>query len=133
MSSPTEQLVEDAAAVYFGVIGAATKRGVKIDDAGERSDAPQITLKGRLTAALYRLNRSLPHDTIEEVVQILPNDLQKEADAVIGSLRDMHAPLMVESRKLATLRDNLLSKLLSGKVRVKESERTLGTSYEIGQ
>ena len=71
MSSPTEQLVEDVASVYFGAIGAATKRGVEIDDAGERGDASQVTLKGRLAAALHRLNLDLPHDSIEEVVRIL--------------------------------------------------------------
>ena len=71
MSSPTEQLVEDVASVYFGAIGAATKRGVEIDDAGERDDASQVTLKGRLAAALHRLNTDLPHDSIEEVVRIL--------------------------------------------------------------
>ena len=71
MSSPTEQLVEDVASVYFGAIGAATKRGVEIDDAGERGEASQVTLKGRLAAALHRLNPDLPHDTIEEVVRIL--------------------------------------------------------------
>ena len=68
MASPTEQLVEDVASVYFGAIGAATKRGVEIDDAGERGDASQVTLKGRLAAALHRLNTDLPHDSIEEVV-----------------------------------------------------------------
>ena len=71
MSSLTEQLVEDVASVYFGAIGAATKRGVEIDDAGERGDASQVTLKGRLAAALHRLNTDLPHDSIEEVVRIL--------------------------------------------------------------
>ena len=71
MSSPTEQLVEDVAAVYFGAIGAATKCGVEIDDAGERGDASQVMLKGRLAAALHRLNLDLPHDSIEEVVRIL--------------------------------------------------------------
>ena len=70
-SSPTEQLVEDVAAVYFGAIGAATKRGVEIDDSGERSDATEVVLKGRLSAALHRLNADLPHDTVEEVVRIL--------------------------------------------------------------
>ena len=49
-ASPTEQLVEDVASVYFGAIGAATKRGVEIDDAGERGDASQVTLTGRLAA-----------------------------------------------------------------------------------
>ena len=71
LSSPTEQLVEDVAAVYFGAIGAATKRGVEIDDAGERGDATQVMLKGRLGAALHRLNPDLPHDAVEEVVRIL--------------------------------------------------------------
>ena len=71
MSSPAEQLVEDVASVYFGAIGAATKRGVEIDDAGERGDASQVTLKGRLATALHRLNRDLPHASIEEVARIL--------------------------------------------------------------
>ena len=34
MTAPTEQLVEDVASVYFGVLGISTKRGVEIDDAG---------------------------------------------------------------------------------------------------
>lgn len=71
MSSPTEQLVEDVASVYFGVIGVAIKRGVEIDDAGERADASQCVLQGRLGAALHRLNAGLPHDTIEGVVRTL--------------------------------------------------------------
>ncbi|MBK9166389.1 MAG: type I restriction endonuclease subunit R, partial [Bryobacterales bacterium] len=71
MSSPTEQLIEDVAAVYFGAIGAATKRGVEIDDAGERGSAAEVVLKGRLGAALHRLNPYIPHDTIEEVARIL--------------------------------------------------------------
>lgn len=35
-SSPTEQLVEDVAIVYFGAIGAAAKIGAEVDDSGER-------------------------------------------------------------------------------------------------
>ena len=70
-SSPTEQLVEDVAAVYFDAIGAIVKRGVEIDDAGERSSAADVLLKGRLAAALHRLNPELPHDAVEEVVRIL--------------------------------------------------------------
>ena len=68
---PTEQLVEDVAAVYFGAIGASTKRGVEIDDAGERSDAAQCLLQGRLGAALHRLNPALPHDAIEAGLRTL--------------------------------------------------------------
>ncbi|MBU1189633.1 MAG: type I restriction endonuclease subunit R [Gammaproteobacteria bacterium] len=71
MSSPTEQLVEDVAVVYFGAIGAATKRGVVIDDAGERGGATDVVLTGRLGTALHRLNPDLPHDTVEEVVRLL--------------------------------------------------------------
>src|SRR5574337_1228745 len=54
ISSPTEQLVEDVASVYFGAIGVAIKRGVEIDDAGERGDATRCILQGRLGAALHR-------------------------------------------------------------------------------
>ena len=88
LSSPTEQLVEDVASVYFGAIGAATKRGVEIDDAGERGDVSQVTLKGRLAAALHRLNADLPHDTIEEVVRIL---LRPPHPTLIQNNRWFHA------------------------------------------
>jgi len=71
MQTVTESIVEDAAIAHFGAIGAATKRGVETDDAGERGDAAQVMLKGRLGAALHRLNPDLPPDTIEEVVRVL--------------------------------------------------------------
>ncbi len=69
--SPTEKLVEDVAAIYFGAIGAASRRGVEIDDAGERPDTAQFVLTGRLVAALHRLNPELPHDSIDDVVRTL--------------------------------------------------------------
>ncbi|TAL80013.1 MAG: type I restriction endonuclease subunit R [Burkholderiaceae bacterium] len=69
--SPTEQLVEDVAAVYFGAIDTAVKRGVEIDDAGERTDAGQCLLRSRLIFALQRLNPGLPHETLEGVVRTL--------------------------------------------------------------
>ena len=71
MTAPTEQLVEDVASVYFGTLGISTKRGVEIDDAGERSDTTQCILQGRLATVLHRLNPILSHDTIEEVVRVL--------------------------------------------------------------
>jgi type I restriction enzyme R subunit len=71
LSSPTERLVEDVAAVYFGAIGASTKRGVEIDDAGERTDSAQCILQGRVGAVLQRLNPTLPHDALEEVVRTI--------------------------------------------------------------
>ncbi|MEA2164993.1 MAG: type restriction enzyme subunit [Thermoanaerobaculia bacterium] len=70
-SSPTEQLVEDVAAVYFGAIRGTIKRGVEIDDAGERTDPTRAILSGRLSAALHRLNPALTHDSIEDVARII--------------------------------------------------------------
>lgn len=66
-----EQLIEDAVADYFGAIGATVKRGVEIDDAGERADASQCILQGRLASTLHRLNPDLPHDTLEGVARTL--------------------------------------------------------------
>ena len=71
MTAPTEQLVEDVASVYFGTLGISTKRGMEIDDAGERGDMAQCILQGRLAAILHRLNPALPHGTIEEVVRVV--------------------------------------------------------------
>ena len=71
MTTPTEQLVEDVASVYFGTLGIPTKRGVEIDDAGERGDMAQCVLQARLAAILHRLNPALPQGTIEEVVRVV--------------------------------------------------------------
>jgi type I restriction enzyme, R subunit len=71
MAAFDEQLVEELAFVHFEAIGAAIKRGVEIDDAGERGGATEILLKGRLGAALHRLNPELPHETVEEAVRML--------------------------------------------------------------
>jgi type I restriction enzyme R subunit len=71
LSTPTEELVEDVAVVYFGAIGAIVKRGVDIDDAAERAGADQCLLQGRLAAALQRLNPDLPHETLEGVARTL--------------------------------------------------------------
>jgi type I restriction enzyme R subunit len=68
---PTEQLVEDVAEVYFRAIGADCKRGVEINDAGERSAASDFILQGRLMAALHRINPDLVHETLEGVVRTL--------------------------------------------------------------
>jgi len=77
-SNPTEQLVEDVASVYFGAIGVAIKRGVEIDDAGERlsagqagGDSSQCVLSERLGASLQRRNPGLLHDTFEGVTRTL--------------------------------------------------------------
>ena len=71
MGQLSEQFVEDLTSLHFGETGVAVKGNAEIDDAGERGDASQVMLKGRLAAALHRLNTNLPHDTIEEVIRIL--------------------------------------------------------------
>lgn len=57
---------------------------------------------------------------LQETQVVVPGgDVLREADGVIGPLYDSHAQLMVESRKLAELRDLLLPKLLSGELLVR--------------
>jgi type I restriction enzyme, R subunit len=68
-TSPTEQLVEDVASVYFSAVGITSKRGVEVDDAGERADYSGFILDGRLGAALHRLNPTLPLEQCEQVVR----------------------------------------------------------------
>ena len=71
IATPTEQLVEDVASVYFGTLGIPIRRGTEIDDAGERGDTAQCILQGRLADVLHRLNPDLPHATIDEVMRAL--------------------------------------------------------------
>lgn len=56
----------------------------------------------------------------ETRVVVPPNDVLREAHGVIGSIYDVYSQLMIESRKLAAMRDYLLPKLLSGEVRASE-------------
>ena len=72
MARLSEQFVEDLTSLHFGETGVAVKCSTEIEDAGERGDASEVILKGRLAAALHRLNPDLPHDSIEEVLRILP-------------------------------------------------------------
>ena len=48
-----------------------------------------------------------------------PHEVLHEANEVIGSIYNLFGQLMIESRKLAAMRDVLLPKLLSGEVRVR--------------
>ena len=54
----------------------------------------------------------------ETRVVVPPNEVLHEANEVIGPIYDLFGQLMIESRKLAAMRDVLLPKLLSGEVRV---------------
>ncbi len=71
MAGLDEQYIETMTCNHFASISAEVKRGVEIDEAGERRDATQVVLTGRLSAVLRRLNPDLPHDTIEEVDRVL--------------------------------------------------------------
>ena len=71
MSRLSEEFVEDLTSLHFREIGVAVRCNAEIDDAGERGDASQVMLKGRLATALHRHNPDLPHDSIEGVVRTL--------------------------------------------------------------
>ncbi len=59
---------------------------------------------------------------LQEAQVVVPAaDVLQAADVAIGSLYDLHAQVIVESRKLAEMRDYLLPRLLSGKVRVESA------------
>lgn len=64
----------------------------------------------------------------EACVVVPPADVLQTADEAIGSLYNLHAQLMVESRKLAEMRDLLLPKLLSGEVRLQNKRVANGTA-----
>ena len=55
----------------------------------------------------------------ETPVVLPPNEVLHEANEVIGPIYDLFGQLMIESRKLAAMRDVLLPKLLSGELRVR--------------
>ena len=55
----------------------------------------------------------------ETLVVVPPNEILQEANEVFGPIYDLFGQLMFESRKLEAMRDELLPKLLSGKVRVR--------------
>lgn len=59
---------------------------------------------------------------------VVPDDaLLQAAVDVIGPLHDLHANLALETRKLTALRDYLLPRLLSGRLRVRPSQGALKT------
>lgn len=69
--SITEALIEDLAIAEFQALGAATRKGVEVEDAGERPNSGQVLLTGRILAAIHRLNPALPHETCEQVLRTI--------------------------------------------------------------
>jgi len=64
-----ESTVEYASASSFAAQGFASLRGTEVDDAGERTGPDAAVLTTRLSAAVQRLNPSLPYDVVEQVVR----------------------------------------------------------------
>jgi len=58
----------------------------------------------------------------EAQVVVPPSEFIRDANQILGTIFDLHAELMMESRKLGAMRDLLLPKLLSGEVRVNTLE-----------
>lgn len=54
----------------------------------------------------------------EAQVVVPPTSILQAAEGVVGSLYELHAATMIESRRLGAMRDLLLPKLLSGEVRL---------------
>lgn len=55
----------------------------------------------------------------EAKIVVPPDPVLRAADGVLGALNDLHAALMIESRRLGAIRDLLLPNLLSGDARVR--------------
>ena len=55
----------------------------------------------------------------EAQVVVPPVPVLQAADGLLGTMYDLHAALMIESRRLGAMRDLLLPYLVSGKVRVR--------------
>lgn len=55
----------------------------------------------------------------EAQVAVPPAPILQAADGVLGAMYELHAALMIESRRLGAMRDLLLPNLLSGDVRVR--------------
>ena len=63
------------------------------------------------------------HHLTEALVVVPPAEILTRADALIGPLLSRGIQNSLESRTLASIRDALLPKLLSGEIRVKDAER----------
>lgn len=62
------------------------------------------------------------HHLSETLVAVPPLKLMKKADELIGPLIDSLINKNIQSHNLSSIRDSLLPKLMSGKIRVKGDE-----------
>jgi type I restriction enzyme S subunit len=68
------------------------------------------------------------HHLAEALVLIPPSELLERVDGLLAPLFNLVVANQLETRTLATIRDALLPKLLSGETRVKDAEKLLGAS-----
>lgn len=66
------------------------------------------------------------HHLSEALVNVPPCDILQQADRLMDPLLEKQIKNNLESRTLATIRDALLPKLLSGEIRVKQAEKIVG-------
>src|SRR5579859_7282265 len=71
ISSPNEQLVEDVASVYCGIVGLKAMRGLELDEAGDRTGSAEVILTPRARGVIHKLNLPVPAATIDGVVASL--------------------------------------------------------------
>jgi type I restriction enzyme S subunit len=67
---------------------------------------------------------------LQEAKVVVPSaEALRAADASVGTLYDLHARLMEETRQLADMRDYLLPKLLSGEVRMSDFDPLMARGH----
>lgn len=69
--TPSENLVEDVAIACWRGLGVPSRRGVELDEVGERTNLSGVVLGKRALAILRTLNPALPEATLEAVVTSL--------------------------------------------------------------
>ena len=145
-SSFTESVVEDAALAWLEDLGYTVKYGPEIapgEISAERTDYGQVVLEDRLRQALVQLNPQLPAEAVEDAFRKLT---RPEGPALETRNRALHRLLVegvtveyrhpdgriaeVQARVIdleeadnRAIRDTLLTKLLSGEIRVKDVGR----------
>lgn len=71
IKSPNEQLVEDVAGIYCGIVGLKVSLGADIDDANDRVNLSSTQLRRRVSMAVARLNPHIPAEACESVVSLI--------------------------------------------------------------
>ncbi|MCY2994518.1 MAG: hypothetical protein NTY19_42630 [Planctomycetota bacterium] len=134
MSEITESILEEAALSWFSELSYAVQHGPALapgEAAAEGESFGDVVLIQRRRDAIDRLNPKIPHEARDEALRKV---VRPDSPSLVGNNRKFQAMLRdaveVEYRRrdgtLVTLRDALLPKLLSGEIRVPESQQMVG-------